>query len=108
MPQNYFYSYTEASRAEEKIPSMSYAVLLANLVQLTELGVLAPGNPVTMLVAARLVDRTRIQNSGVAASSIKRALAEYRAHPKAVYGIVKALEQAVGVASRGAAAAAEA
>ena len=95
MPQNYPYFYSQAGRAEEQVPSMTYADLLANLVRLTDLGVIAPGNPVTMLVAARLVDRARIARSGVSAGVLKRALAEYRAHPGAVFGIVKALEQAV-------------
>ncbi|MBZ5601343.1 MAG: hypothetical protein LAO79_03465 [Acidobacteriia bacterium] len=101
MPQNYFYPYTQASRAEDKIPSMTYAILVENLIPLTDMGVIAPGNPITMLVAARLVDRTRIAQSGISAATIKRALGEYRAHPKAVFGIVKALEQALGVLARG-------
>jgi|SRR5579872_174235 len=95
MPQNYFYSYTQAASAEERIPSMTYAELVENLGRLTTLGVLATGNPAAMLVAARLVDRARILRSGLAPSDLKRALGEYRAHPKAVYAIVKALEQAV-------------
>src|SRR5579862_709249 len=95
MLQNYFYSYSEAAYAEERIPSMTYAELVANLGRLTTVGVLAPGNPVTMLVAARLVDRARILGSGIAAADLKRILGEYCAHPKAVYGIVKALEQAL-------------
>jgi len=95
MPQNYFYPYREARRAEDTIPSMSYAELVENLIPLTDMRVLEPGNPITMLVAARLVDRTRIARSGMAASTLKRVLGEYRAHPRAVFGIVKALEQAV-------------
>jgi hypothetical protein len=101
MPQNYFYSYAEASRAEEMIPSMTYAALLQNLGRLTDLGVLAHGNPVSMLVAARLVDRQRIERSGLSPAALKRALGEYRSHPNAVYGIVKALEQAVETSLRG-------
>ena len=95
MPQNHMYSYAQASQAEERIPSMSYATLVQSLPTLTDLGVLAPGNPVTMLVAARLVDRARIERSGMTASALKSALGRYRGHPKAVFGIVKALELAV-------------
>ena len=95
MPQNYFYSHTQADRAEEMIPSMTYIDLVESLEQLTALGVLTPGDPVTMLVAARLVDRNRILRSGMTAAELKRALGQYRNHPRAVYGIVKALEQAV-------------
>ncbi len=96
MPQNYLFPYTEAARAEESIPSMTYATLLENLSRLTDLGILAPENPVGMLVAARIVDRTRVQRSGLSALDLRRALEEYRKHPKAVFGIVKALEQALG------------
>ncbi|GEM_PF-5797794 len=97
MPPNYTYSYTQASRAEEMIPSMTYTGLVENLVALTDLGVLAPGDPATMLVAARLVDRARIARSGITVNTLKRALGEYRAHPRAVFGIIKALEQALAV-----------
>lgn len=95
MLQNYLYPYTEAGRAEETIPSMTYATLVDNLGRLTDLGVIAPGNPVTMLVAARLVDRARIARSGITARAMQSALGAYRGHPKAVSGIVKALEQAL-------------
>jgi hypothetical protein len=95
MPLNYFYPYTEAARAEEAIPSMTYAALVENLTQLTDLGVLGTDNPITMLVAARIVDRARIERSGISAAELLGALGEYRVHPKAVEGIVKALELAV-------------
>jgi hypothetical protein len=61
MLMNYSYIDTETARAEDMIPSMSYAALLDNLIWLTRLGVLAPGNPTSMLVVARLVDRARIR-----------------------------------------------
>jgi hypothetical protein len=95
MPQNYFYSYSELTRVEETIPSMTYATLLDNLVRLTEMGVLTANNPVAMLVAARIVDRTRIARSGINTGTLQQTLREYREHPKAVYGIVKALETAL-------------
>ena len=94
MPQNYFYSYSEAAQVEETIPTMTYTALVESLGRLTDLGVLAPQNPMGMLVAARLVDRSRIARSGLSAADLRRALEQYRKHPKAVYGIVKALEQA--------------
>ena len=94
MPQNYLFPYTEAARAEESIPSMTYATLLENLSRLTDLDILAPANPIGMLVAARIVDRSRIQRSGLSAMDLRGALEKYRQHPKAVFGIVKALEQA--------------
>lgn len=93
MPQSYIYSYSEAGRAEEMIPSMAYSTLLENLGRLTDLGVLE--SPIAMLVAARIVDRARIVRSGVTVSQLTRTLDVYRQHPKAVYGIVKALEQAL-------------
>jgi len=95
MPLNHIYPYTQAGRAEETIPSMTYRELLENLGKLTDLGVLTPHNPVTMLVAARLVDRTRIARSGVSAANLQSALEEYRRNTKAAYGIVKALERAL-------------
>lgn len=100
MPINYLYPEAEAARAEESIPSMSYHTLVENLGRLTELGVVAPENPATMLVAARLVDRSRIQRSGVSAVELRSALENYRRRPDAVAGIVKALEQAAGLAGR--------
>ena len=97
MPMNYFYTEAEAARAEEAIPSMSYRELAQNLGVLTELGVIAPGNPATMLVAARLVDRARIRRSGFSAAEMFSALEQYRARRDAVEGIVKALERALSV-----------
>jgi hypothetical protein len=95
MPMNYFYFDTEARQAEELIPSMSYRALLENLGKLTALGVIAPQNPVTMLVVARLIDRARIQRSGVTASELRRALKAYTSGVKPIHGVVKALEQAL-------------
>lgn len=84
----------EMDRAEELIPSMSYATLLDNLVWLSNLGVLAPGNPASMLVVARLVDRARIRRSGISAERLRTALEAYRASARPVYAVIKALEQA--------------
>ena len=95
MLMNYSQIDAEAARAEELIPSMSYAVLLDNLVWLTKLGVLAPGNPASMLVVARLVDRARIRRSGITVERLRASLEVYRAIPQPVYAVVKALEQAV-------------
>jgi len=96
---NYLYLNTEAGRAEELIPSMSYRALLENLGRLTELGVIASENPVTMLVAARLLDRRRIQRSGVRAAELRAALAAYNIGRTKVPGVVKALERAAEIAS---------
>jgi hypothetical protein len=99
MPMNYLFIDTEARRAEELIPSMPYRTLLENLGRLTLLGVIAPQNPVTMLVVARLVDRARILRSGVTAAELRRALEAYKSAGKPIHGVVKALEQALETAS---------
>jgi hypothetical protein len=92
-----YYSHTDAqvARAEELIPSMSYTALLDNLIWLTNLGVLAPENPVSMLVVARLVDRARLRRSGVTGERLRTALDAYRASGNPVFAVVKALEQAI-------------
>jgi len=95
---NYLYLEMEAARAEESIPSLSYRSLLENLGRLTELGVIAPHNPATMLVAARLVDRGRIREAGVHAAEISSSLESYRRRSDAAAGIVKALERALELA----------
>ena len=92
---NYTYTDAQVARAEEMIPSMSYTALLDNLIWLSDLGVLAPGNPVSMLVVARLVDRTRLRRSGVTRQRIEAALEAYRVSGSAVVAVVKALEQAI-------------
>ena len=94
MPQNYFHN-RDARRAEDSIPSLSYTALVESLPRLTDLGVIAHGNPAAMLVVARLVDRTRIERSGITRAELRQALAAYLAHPKAFFPVVKALEQAV-------------
>lgn len=98
---NYLFINTDAERAEEMIPSMSYATLVENLGRLTELGVIAPESAVTMLVVARLVDRSRIIRSRVSSRELQRALDDYRNGTKwnPVYAVVKALEQAVETAA---------
>jgi hypothetical protein len=95
MLMNYSHIDAEAARAEELIPSLSYAALLDNLVWLTKLGVLAPGNPASMLVVARLVDRARIRRSGITAEQLRASLDAYRGSANPVYAVVKALEQAI-------------
>jgi hypothetical protein len=95
MLMNYSYIDAEMARAEELIPSMSYAALLDNLIWLTKLGILAPGNPASMLVVARLVDRARIRRSSVTVERLRAALEAYRASPNPVFAVVKALEQAI-------------
>jgi len=94
----YFYTDNEASRAEEMIPSMSYATLLENLEKLTALGVITPESTVSMLVVARLVDRARIRRSGVPAEVLTRTLDAYRTRKNPVHAVVMALERAVEIA----------
>jgi hypothetical protein len=90
-------NYTDAqvARAEELIPSMSYAALLDNLIWLTDVGVLAPENPISMLVVARLVDRARLRRSGVSVERLRAALNAYRSSSNPAVAVVKALEQAI-------------
>ncbi len=94
---NYLSIHSDADRVEEMIPSMTYATLVENLGWLTELGVIAPENTVTMLVVARLVDRSRVRRSGFSAADLQRALDVYRngTRWKAVYAVMKALEHAI-------------
>jgi hypothetical protein len=52
-----------------------------------------------MLVAARLVDRARILRSGVTVAELRAARDAYAKTEKPVYGVLKALEQAIETAS---------
>ncbi|HTS75080.1 MAG TPA: hypothetical protein VMG40_02695 [Bryobacteraceae bacterium] len=92
---NYFSIDLEAARAEEQIPSMSYRELLENLTRLTELGVLTPENPASMLVVARLADRARFRRSGLTLDELRDALERYRACADPARAVVKAIEQAI-------------
>jgi hypothetical protein len=98
MPEIYSYTASEADRAEEMIPSMTYATLLQNLGRLTDLGVIAPENTVSMLVVARLVDRARIVRSRIPVQTVQCTLEAYRVRKNPVYAVVKALERAVEIA----------
>jgi hypothetical protein len=99
MNQTFLYSrhYSSARRAEEILPSLPYRELVANLGELTALGVISYENPATMLVVARLVDRGRIMRSGMSAVELRSALEDYRAGGawRPVASVVKALEQAI-------------
>jgi hypothetical protein len=100
MPVTYFDSYdAQSPLAEDIVLTMSYPGLLDNLGRLTELGIIGPHDPVTMLVGARIVDRSRIAKSGIHAADIRSALQKYLQTANAVPGIVKALEVAVEMAS---------
>lgn len=92
---NYSAIDTEAARAEEMIPSMSYAELLENLTRLTQLGILRPGNPARMLVVARLADRARFRRSGITLERLREALDRYRNSARSAGAVVKAIEQAI-------------
>ncbi|HLX42338.1 MAG TPA: hypothetical protein VKR43_02840 [Bryobacteraceae bacterium] len=98
MSVTYFYTDNEAARAEEMIPSMTYRTLLENLQRLTDLGVICAESTVSMLVVARLVDRTRIRRSGVPVDVIQRTLAAYRNASQPVHAVIRALERAVEIA----------
>jgi len=98
MPETYFYTDSEALRAEEMIPSMTFATLLDSLGKLTDLGVITSESTVSMLVVARLIDRARIRRSGIPAEIIRRKLDTYRARGNSVHAVVKALERAVELA----------
>jgi hypothetical protein len=97
---NYLFINTDADRVEEMIPSMSYATLVESLGSLTQLGVVGSENPMTMLVVAMVVDRSRIVRSGMTAAELRRALETYSSSTQwtPVYAVVKALEQAVAKA----------
>ena len=79
-------------------PRMDYRALLSELGALTELGVVAPESPATMLVVARLIDRARILRSGVTAIELRAALRAYLKQRKPVYSVVKALDRAIETA----------
>ena len=76
---------------------MSYATLVNNLGRLTEIGAIGPGNPATLLVVARLVDRTRIHRSGLSSAQLRQAMNAYRTG-KPSMAVIRALEQAVEIA----------
>jgi hypothetical protein len=92
---NYFYLEIEAARAEDSIPSMSYVQLLDNLVRFAELGVLAPDNPASMLVVARLGDRARFRRSGLTFDQLSAAVERYRRSVHADPSVAKAIELAI-------------
>jgi hypothetical protein len=94
----YTYTHREAAFAEERIPLMDYRTLLSELGPLTELGVIAPETPATMLVVARLIDRARILRSGVTAIELRTALRAYLKQRQPVYSVVKALDHAIETA----------
>ena len=94
----YLYSHREAVRAEERIPSLDYRALLSELGNLTELGVIAPETPATMLVVARLIDRSRIVRSSVTAAELRAAMRAYLKQREPVYSVVKALDRAIETA----------
>ncbi len=95
---NYLFIHSDADRVEEMIPSMSYATLVESLGWLTEIGVITEEDPVTMLVVARLVDRSRVQRSGLSAEQLREAADKYcnGTHWTPIYAVVKALESAQG------------
>jgi hypothetical protein len=76
---------------------MSYTALVNNLGRLTEIGAIGPGNPATLLVVARLVDRTRIQRSGLRAEDLRKAMSSYRVGRPSM-AVIRALEQAIEIA----------
>ena len=89
--------YTSPEIAEDMLPSLSYAELVRSLGPLTVIGVIAQGNPATMLVVAKLIDRGRIQRSGLGVADLRAALDVYwqGAGFIPVQVVVRALESAI-------------
>jgi len=83
------------------MPRMPYGALVDSLGRLTQLGVLAEGAPSTMLAVARLVDRGRIERSGLSRGQLQLALETYRgaARWRPVPAVVFALERAIEMTS---------
>src|SRR5579862_193059 len=78
MIQKQYFDIRNERAAEEAMPRMSYGALVDSLGRLTQLGVLAEGTPSTMLAVARLVDRGRIERSGLSPAQLRLALEHYR------------------------------
>jgi hypothetical protein len=97
MDERSYFDIRNERSAEEALPRMSYGALVDSLGRLTQLGVLAQGTASTMLTVARLVDRGRIERSGLSLDQMQRALETYRggARWKPVPAVVFALERAI-------------
>jgi hypothetical protein len=85
---------------EDLLPCLSYRALVESLVPLTQSGILSEGSLPTMLVVARLVDRRRIQSSGMSAADLRRAWESYgyRFRNARVLAVEEALERAIEIA----------
>lgn len=101
MTQKQYFDIRNERSAEEAMPRMSYGALVDSLGRLTQLGVLAEGSASTMLAVARLVDRGRIERSGLTRDQLQRALETYRDSNRwrAVPAVVYALERAIEMLS---------
>src|SRR5712691_11134115 len=85
---------------EDKLPSLNYCTLVKILGPLTARGVVADGTVPAGLAVARLMDRSRIQRSGLSEGDLFRALEEYRNSSRWTpsKSIELALEHAISVA----------
>jgi hypothetical protein len=79
--------------------TLSYAAMVRKLGLLTALGVVVDGALPAALAVARLIDRGRIERSGLSAADLSSALAEYRGGSrwKPAKSIERALEHAIAV-----------
>jgi hypothetical protein len=85
---------------EDLLPCLSYRALVESLVPLTQSGIIVEGSLPTMLVVARLVDRRRVQSSGMSAADLRRAWDTYcyRFRNARVLAVEEALERAMEIA----------
>jgi hypothetical protein len=92
--------FTNARRAEDLLPQLSYRDLVRQLGPLTSLRVIREGSPSAMLVVARLIDRSRISRSGIRAGELREALEAYRRGTRwnPVAAVENALELAIETA----------
>ena len=87
---------------QDMLPSLGYRELLQSLPFLSDMGVLEDGSLPAALVSARLMDRSRILQSGMKSPELRDALAAYQrsAHGKPVPAVEGAILEALDTARR--------
>lgn len=85
---------TSARVWEALLPEMPYRELVRSLGNLTAVGLLAPQNPTTALVVARLIDRRRVSNSKMHPIEILEAWLAYQQEENPIPNVAAALEEA--------------
>ncbi len=85
---------------ESLLTSMSYSDIVENLIAMADSELLVEECEATALVVARMIDRRRIQASGIAEEELIRARAAYIAHPRAIRVVVGALDAALDMVRR--------